>query len=156
MNIDMNKRIKLGPILSIVFLVTSCISNRGGGTIPIFIDEFVETTAERRVEIKTELEGHIIKYQKAYDCNHEFYKYNATAIISTHSELITIYDYCQQQDFKPGDKVRISHPQKVNSEWSVREIYEPLPQSSGKHGYWYCVSCKYKNAFGQIQLIKEH
>ena len=116
------------------------MSKRVGGTIPVFMDDYVSTTAERRIELKEELSGYIVKYQKSYDCNHELYKYNATAIVSVNSELITIYDYCQQHEFKPGDEVKINHSQNFNSEWTTREIYEPFSKSSDNYGYWRCIS----------------
>ncbi|MFT4536232.1 MAG: hypothetical protein ACI9P5_003608 [Saprospiraceae bacterium] len=144
------------PLIIILALtIQSCISSSGGGAIPLLMDEFVSSTNDRRFELNGDLEGLIVKYQKSHDCDHEFYKYNATAIISINAELITIYEYCQQQNFKPGDKVRIKNPQTVNAQWSIREINEPLPKSIENYGYWQCISCKYANAFGTIELIEK-
>lgn len=141
-------------IFLVLFILNGCSFKKGGGVIPIYMDEYVSTTAERRIKLTKDIEGFIIKYQKAYDCNHEFYKYNATAIISYQSEFITIYDYCQQYEFKKGDKVVIRPTEEVNKEWTIREIFEPMPKSSENYGYWQCVSCKYKNSFGTIELIE--
>lgn len=151
-----NKNYQIYEVL-IIFLVlvilNGCSFKRVGGAIPVFVDEYVLTTAERRIKLSDNIEGFIIKYQKSYDCNHEFYKYNATAIISYQSEFITIYDYCQQYEFKKGDKVVIRPSEEGNKEWTIREIYEPLPKSSKNYVLWHCVSCKYKNSFGTIELI---
>ena len=136
-----------------LIILFGCRSNRVGGTIPVFMDKYVSTTEERRIEIQEELKGHIIKYQKAYDCNNNEYKYNATAIVSVNSEFITIYDYCQQYPFEPGDNVKINRAEVQNPQWTIREIYEPFPKSSNNYGYWQCISCKYKNAVGSIELI---
>ena len=132
----------------------SCIPRKSGGAIPMLMDEYLSTTEERRFILTEDIKGLIVKYQKSYDCDHDYYKYNATAIISSNSEFITIYDYCQQKEFKPGDRVIIRRTQNVKSDWTVREISEPLPKSSEKYGYWQCLSCKYPNAFGAIELVK--
>lgn len=149
-----NQIAKLVILLLGIITLSECKSSKVGGTIPVFMDEYVSTTAERRLELTEEIEGYIIKYQKAYDCNHDFYKYNATAIISYDSGFITIYDFCQQRDFKKGDKVIVKPLEEVIQEWSLREILEPLPKSSENYGFWQCVSCKYNNAFGSIELAK--
>jgi len=146
--------IKIGLVIFCLTILLGCRSNKVGGTIPVYMDKYVSTTEERRIEIEDELKGYIIKYQKAYDCNNKDYKYNATAIVSVDSELVTIYDYCQQYSFKAGDKVKIKRAEIQNSQWSIREIIEPFPKSSNNYGYWQCISCKYKNAFGNIELIK--
>ena len=138
----------------IIVTIYSCFSNRVGGTIAVFQDEYISTTGERRFVLKDEIEGYIIKYQKAYDCNDEFYKYNATAIVSSNSQFITIYDYCQRTELKKGDKVIIKPSEVYNEEWTIREILEPFPKESEHYGYWQCVSCRYKNAFGSIELKK--
>jgi len=83
----------------ILITLSSCLLNRKNGTIPVFLDEYVSTTEERRFELEEIIEGYIIKYQKSYDCNHKFYQYNATAIISYKSNFITVYDYCGQAEF---------------------------------------------------------
>ena len=144
---------KLVALLLGFITLNGCKSTHVGGTIPVFMDEYVSTTAERRFNLTKEIEGYIIKYQKAYDCNHDFYKYNATAIISYDSKFITIYDYCQQTEFNKGDKVKVKPLAEVNKDWTVREILEPLPKFSENYSYWQCVSCKYNNTFGTIELV---
>ena len=145
----------LNLIMAFLLILSSCRTGKMGGALPLYMDEFVSTTKERRFKLKEEIEGHIIEYQRSYDCINDSILYNATAIIKSESDFLTIYDYCQQKEFKKGDKVIVKSIEIEKKEYYVREINRPFSQNSGNYGYWQCISCKYKNAFGKIELINE-
>jgi len=58
-------------------------------------------------------------------------------------------------NLQKGDKVIIKPSEPVNDKWYIREIYEPFPRESKNFGYWKCISCKYQNMFGNIELKVE-
>jgi len=137
----------------IVFLLSNCSFAKRGGTIPVFMDEFVNTTVERRFELDIELTGQIIEFQKPYDCNNDSILYNVTAIVNVDNEKFTIYIPCSQESFSKDDEVKISPIELTELDHSAREIYKPFPKDSKHYPYWECSSCKCRNTFGVIEMI---
>ena len=92
-------------ILMFILISTSSCNRKMGGAIPVYMDEYVSTTEQRRFELNQIMYGEIIVYQKSYDCNNESIIYNATAIIKVDDQFFTIYQPCLYSEFSEGDQV---------------------------------------------------
>jgi hypothetical protein len=142
-------------ILLFILISTSSCNRKMGGAIPVYMDEYVSTTEQRRFQLNQIMYGQIIDYQKSYDCNNDSIIYNATAIIKVGNQFFTIYQPCLNTEFAEGDEVVIRPLKLSEKEYTTREIYKPFPKNSENYPYWECKSCKYKNTYGQIKLTDE-
>jgi hypothetical protein len=150
---------KSNPLIQVILLfmliaILSC-NRKMGGAIPVYMDEYVSTTEQRRFQLEQIMKGQIVDYQKSYDCNNDSILYNATAIVKVDNDFFTIYQPCQQSEFLEGDEVVISPIKISEKEYTAREIYKPFSKDSENYPYWECKSCIYKNTYGQIELNRE-
>jgi len=125
--------------------------------LPVFLDEFVQTTEERSFIIMDELTGIIIRHQIGYPCNNEKNIYNSTSIVKLNSgDTITIYTPCRLNDFHKNDQV-IIRPMKYDTTkgWTKREILVQFSKRSNNYPYYQCISCRYSNTIGEITLANK-
>ena len=140
---------RLAFFLMVCFLCY-CSPKHKGGILPIFLDDYVQTTDERFFELKGELTGTLVNYQKAFECK-DSTLYNSTSIIKLASnDTITVYSPCLTTSFEVGKKVTVREIEFGKKIVGQREIYVQFPKKNKNYPNWLCVSCRYPNTIGAV------